>query len=132
MNEYLKGTVLERVPSKIFMGLAADDPVYKSYRPALVSGSKEESLVSVLTTFCNVACAVKFDTNAGVLQAGFAIWEPPHGRFKMFQYPWQSYVKVGAVLRHCTYSVVALHGCLRSAIQVSLGSSCFRGSCSLM
>ncbi|KAH7443286.1 hypothetical protein KP509_02G028600 [Ceratopteris richardii] len=93
VNEYLKGTILERVPSKIFMGLAADDPVYKSYRPALVSGTKEESLAS------------------------FAIWEPPHGRFKMFKYPWHNYVKVGAVLRHCTYSVVALHGCLRSAIQ---------------
>ncbi|MCO5574839.1 hypothetical protein L7F22_028632 [Adiantum nelumboides] len=96
VNEYLKGTILERVPSKIFMGLAADDPVYKSYRPALVSGNKEETLAS------------------------FAIWEPPHGRFRRFQYPWQSYVKVGAVLRHCTYSVVALHGCLRSAIQAPL------------
>lgn len=44
--EYLKGTILERVPSKIFMGLAADDPVYKGYRAALVSASKEESLVT--------------------------------------------------------------------------------------
>lgn len=93
VSEYLRGTILERVPSKIFMGLAADDPVYKGYRSALVSASKEESL------------------------AGFASWEPPHGRFRMFKYPWQNYVKVGAVLRHCTYSVVALHGCLRSGIQ---------------
>eukprot|EP00250_Pteridium_aquilinum_P012196 c20561_g1_i1 orf=830-2581(+) len=96
VDEYLKGTVLERVPSKIFMGLAADDPVYKGYRSALVSASKEESLAS------------------------FAVWEPPHGRFKMFRYPWLQYQKVGAVLRHCTYSVVALHGCLRSAIQAPL------------
>ncbi|MCO5603548.1 hypothetical protein L7F22_057699 [Adiantum nelumboides] len=96
VDEYLKGTVLERVPSKIFMGLAADDPVYKGYRNALVSASKEESL------------------------AGFAVWEPPHGRFRRFTYPWLQYQKVGAVLRHCTYSVVALHGCLRSAIQAPL------------
>lgn len=96
VNEYLRGTILERVPSKIFMGLAADDPVYQGYRSALVSAAKEESL------------------------AGFASWEPPHGRFRMFRYPWQNYVKVGAVLRHCTYSVVALHGCLRSAIQAPL------------
>ncbi|KAH7298626.1 hypothetical protein KP509_25G051800 [Ceratopteris richardii] len=96
VNEYLKGTLLERVPSKIFMGLAADDPVYKSYRSALMSGAKEETL------------------------AGFAIWEPPHGRFKGFKYPWHNYVKVGAILRHCTYSIVALHGCLRSAIQAPL------------
>ncbi|KAH7420539.1 hypothetical protein KP509_13G011600 [Ceratopteris richardii] len=104
VDEYLKGTVLERVPSKIFMGLAADDPVYKGYRTALVSASKEESLAS------------------------FAVWEPPHGRFMKYwwkypwqqYYPWPQYQKVGAVLRHCTYSVVALHGCLRSAIQAPL------------
>lgn len=93
VDEYLRGTILERVPSKIFMGLAADDPVYKGYRNALVSASKEETLAS------------------------FAMWEPPHGRFKMFRYPWMQYQRVGAILRHCTYSVVALHGCLRSAIQ---------------
>lgn len=96
VDEYLRGKSLERVPTKIFMGLAADDPVYKGYRSALVSASKEESLAS------------------------FASWEPPHGRFRMLNYPWQQYVKVGAVLRHCAYSVVALHGCLRSAIQAPL------------
>ncbi|MCO5594816.1 hypothetical protein L7F22_048850 [Adiantum nelumboides] len=96
VHEYLRGAVLERVPSKILMGLAADDPVYKGYRLALLSAAKEESL------------------------ATFAGWEPPHGRFRRFKYPWQNYVKVGAILRHCTYSVVALHACLRSAIQAPL------------
>ncbi|KAI5064007.1 hypothetical protein GOP47_0020677 [Adiantum capillus-veneris] len=96
VNEYLRGAVLERVPSKILMGLAADDPVYKGYRLALLSAAKEESL------------------------ATFASWEPPHGRFRRFKYPWQNYVKVGAILRHCIYSVVALHACLRSAIQAPL------------
>ena len=62
----------------------------------------------------NLAKNVKF------VQASFAIWEPPHGKFWAFKYPWHNYVKVGAVLRHCTYSVVALHGCLRSAIQVNV------------
>lgn len=33
-------------------------------------------------------------------------------------YPWGEYVKVGAVLRHCAYEVMALHGCLHSEIQV--------------
>lgn len=96
VNEYLRGIVLQRVPSKIMMGLAADDPVYKGYRSTLISATKEESL------------------------ATFASWEPPHGRFQIFKYPWQNYVKVGAILRHCTYSVVALHACLRSAIQAPL------------
>eukprot|EP00250_Pteridium_aquilinum_P011412 c20049_g1_i1 orf=1-1491(-) len=96
VNEYLRGAILERVPSKILMGLAADDPVYKGYRFALISASKEESL------------------------ATFASWEPPHGQFRSFKYPWNKYVKVGAILRHCTYAVVALHACLRSAIQAPL------------
>ena len=45
VGEYLRGAVLERLPSKVMMGLVADDPVYKGYRLALVSASKEESLV---------------------------------------------------------------------------------------
>eukprot|EP00249_Psilotum_nudum_P002652 c15778_g1_i1 orf=683-2353(-) len=96
VQEYLRGRVLERAPTKIIMGQVADDPVYKGYRAALFSASKEETL------------------------ANFAIWEPPHGQFRMLKYPWKQYVKVGAVLRHCAYSVVALHGCLRCAIQAPL------------
>ncbi|MCO5602251.1 hypothetical protein L7F22_056379 [Adiantum nelumboides] len=96
VNEYLQGSVLERFPSKVFMEKIVEDPFYKRYRPTLMSASKEESL------------------------AGFASWEPPHGRFKVVKYPWHLYVKVGAVLRHCIYSIVALHGCLQSGIQAPL------------
>ncbi|TXG50601.1 hypothetical protein EZV62_023125 [Acer yangbiense] len=46
-----------------------------------------------------------------------AKWEPPHGRFRHFFYPWSEYVKVGAVLRYCAYEVMALHGVLHSEIQ---------------
>lgn len=53
-----------------------------------------------------------------ILQANSAKWEPPHGRFKHFFYPWSEYVKVGAVLRYCAYEVMALHGVLHSEIQV--------------
>ena len=63
VNEYLRGTILERIPSKIMMGLADDDPVYKAYRLALVSASKEESLVRISIDFgfqiqiLNICCA---------------------------------------------------------------------------
>nr|CAD1834056.1 unnamed protein product [Ananas comosus var. bracteatus] len=49
--------------------------------------------------------------------ANSAKWEPPHGRFTQLFYPWSQYVRVGAVLRHCAYEVMALHGCLHSEIQ---------------
>ncbi|XP_006646302.1 aluminum-activated malate transporter 4-like [Oryza brachyantha] len=53
--------------------------------------------------------------------ANSARWEPPHGRFRTFSFPWSHYARVGAVLRHCAYEVVAMHGCLRSEIQAPDG-----------
>nr|XP_043622452.1 aluminum-activated malate transporter 9-like [Erigeron canadensis] len=58
--------------------------------------------------------------NSSVLLESMALsakWEPPHGRFRHFFYPWNEYVKVGAVLRYCAYEVMALHGVLHSQIQ---------------
>lgn len=51
-------------------------------------------------------------------QALHASWEPRHSRY-CHRFPWQQYVKVGAVLRQFGYTVVALHGCLRTEIQVT-------------
>ena len=62
---------------------------------------------------CSFVCLYLF-----IFQASSAKWEPPHGRFVHIFYPWSEYVKVGAVLRYCTYEVMALHGVLHSEIQV--------------
>ncbi|KAF7150614.1 hypothetical protein RHSIM_Rhsim02G0250600 [Rhododendron simsii] len=48
--------------------------------------------------------------------AGFAIWEPAHGRFS-FQHPWNQYVKIGASMRDCAYGIEALSSCLISENQ---------------
>ncbi|CAN1226762.1 Aluminum-activated malate transporter 13 [Linum perenne] len=48
--------------------------------------------------------------------AFLASWEPRHSNH--CRYPWQQYVKVGAALRRFSYTVVALHGCLQTEIQV--------------
>ncbi|CAI0418627.1 unnamed protein product [Linum tenue] len=70
-----------------------EDPIYKGYKAVLDSKSTDETL------------------------ALYASWEPRHSRH--CRYPWQQYVKVGAALRRFSYTVVALHGCLQTEIQVN-------------
>ncbi|KAK6135593.1 hypothetical protein DH2020_030661 [Rehmannia glutinosa] len=70
----------------------SEDPIYKGYKAVLDSKSTDETL------------------------AMHASWEPCHSR-NCDRVPWQQYVKLGAVLRHFGYTVVALHGCLQTEIQ---------------
>ncbi|EEF51274.1 aluminum-activated malate transporter 9 [Ricinus communis] len=94
VKKYLEDDGLEHPEfSKTVMDEFPDEPAYRRCKSTLNSSAKLESL----------ALAAK--------------WEPPHGRFKHFFYPWSEYVKVGAVLRYCAYEVMALHGVLHSEIQ---------------
>ncbi|OMO79637.1 Aluminum-activated malate transporter [Corchorus capsularis] len=94
VKKYLEDEGLDHQEfSKTVMDEFPDEPAYRKCRSTLNSSAKLESL------------------------ANAAKWEPPHGRFQHFFYPWSEYVKVGAVLRYCAYEVMALHGVLHSEIQ---------------
>ncbi|XVF10495.1 hypothetical protein REPUB_Repub07fG0188000 [Reevesia pubescens] len=94
VKKYLEDEGLDHPEfSKTVMDEFPDEPAYRKCRITLNSSAKLESL------------------------ANAAKWEPPHGRFRHFFYPWSEYVKVGAVLQYCAYEVMALHGVLHSEIQ---------------
>ncbi|KAD3641506.1 hypothetical protein E3N88_30730 [Mikania micrantha] len=69
-----------------------DDRIYKNYKAVLDSKSTDETL------------------------ALHASWEPRHS-MHCHKFPCQQYVKLGGVLRHFGYGVVALHGCLQTEIR---------------
>ncbi|KAF7021849.1 hypothetical protein CFC21_034732 [Triticum aestivum] len=101
VKKYLSGDVSEHPDfSKTVMDDFPDEPAFRKCRAMLNSSAKLDSL------------------------ANSAKWEPPHGRFKHFLYPWAEYVKVGNVLQYCAYEVMALHGCLHSEIQAPYNLRC--------
>ena len=61
----------------------------------------------------NYRLSIRFDW---IKQAGHASWEPRHSRQNRF--PGKQYVKLGGVIRQFSYTVVALHGCIKTEIQV--------------
>ncbi|KAF8380681.1 hypothetical protein HHK36_028171 [Tetracentron sinense] len=100
VNEYFRDLENGATENK-----SSDDPIYKCYKAVLDSKSNDETL------------------------ALHASWEPRHSR-NCSRYPWQQYVKLGAVLRHFGYTAVALHGCLQSEIQTPRSvRALFRGPC---
>lgn len=119
MNAYLNCVAYDTIPSKMLVYEAVtDDPVYSGYRSAVQSTSQEDTLVGFSSLIKHITYFKTSHLNLFFVKMGFASWEPPHGPYRSFRYPWKAYVKVGGALRHCAFMVMALHGCILSEIQV--------------
>ncbi|GLJ39485.1 hypothetical protein SUGI_0806610 [Cryptomeria japonica] len=91
LADSLEGCLMQYLDGSQYDGIS-EGKIEEGYKAVLESKASEESL------------------------ATFASWEPPHGKFG-FRHPWKQYVKVGGMVRHMAYCVVALHGCLHSKKQ---------------
>ncbi|KAL1217712.1 Aluminum-activated malate transporter 14 [Cardamine amara subsp. amara] len=87
VNEYFEEEEKDAETSDL-----SEDTIYNGYKAVLDSKSTDEAL------------------------AMYASWEPRHTRH-CDRFPGKHYVKVGSVLRQFGYTVVALHGCLKTEIQ---------------
>ena len=116
---------------------SAEDPIYEGFKAVLDSKSTDETMVIssfgkiIIVIIIMILCTFHYIQDlfyyfhylffscfgTEIEQALHASWEPRHSRH-CYRYPWQQYVKLGAVLRQFGYTVVALHGCLRTEIQV--------------
>ncbi|KAL3366099.1 hypothetical protein AABB24_010979 [Solanum stoloniferum] len=90
INEYFSDGIINQQEEKVRnYSMEMEDPIYKGYKAVLDSKSSDETL------------------------ALYASWEPRYLR----SCSWQQYVKLGTVLRHFGYTIVALHGCLQTEIK---------------
>ncbi|KAI0496033.1 hypothetical protein KFK09_022340 [Dendrobium nobile] len=80
----LEGMGVEYFGEKMESGSLEGKSFLQSYKTVLNSKATEDSL------------------------ANFARWEPGHGRFG-FRHPWNQYLKIGAITRHCACSIEALN-----------------------
>ncbi|XP_055831610.1 aluminum-activated malate transporter 12-like [Solanum dulcamara] len=92
INEYFSDNINQQQEKARENSMEMEDPIYKGYKAVLDSKSSDETF------------------------ALYASWEPRY----LKSCSWQQYVKLGTVLRHFGYTLVALHGCLQTEIETPL------------
>eukprot|EP00252_Welwitschia_mirabilis_P013349 TRINITY_DN2940_c0_g1_i1.p1 TRINITY_DN2940_c0_g1~~TRINITY_DN2940_c0_g1_i1.p1 ORF type:complete len:499 (-),score=40.62 TRINITY_DN2940_c0_g1_i1:179-1585(-) len=70
--------------------------------------SAEEEMQMCETVGGSETCKAVLVSTTEESLANFAKWEPPHGKFWNVFYPWGHYIKLGTLVRHCAYQIVAL------------------------